>query len=86
MKKLWKYFKGKKRNIGIIAGFLLKGVVAFSSILTHEQANFIGIGIDIFLLGGLADNLSRTTKVGQSIATKGKDTVKKAVNLITIKK
>lgn len=61
LKKTWQFFEGNKRNIGIIALWVLKGVTHFyPNVLPTETANFIRDGIDILLLGGMTDAYRRS--------------------------
>jgi hypothetical protein len=79
--KVWEYFKGKKRNIGIIAGFILRGVtIFFPNALPADQVNYIQTGIDVFLVGGLIDNLRRTTTVGNKVDASIKSSVSNFTN------
>ncbi len=94
LKQFWKFFEGKKRNIGILATFALKGLTIFApNLLPPDQSEFIERGIDIFLMGGLFDNLRRTNKgkqIQKNITDKGKQMQNKVTNvtnnLIKIKK
>lgn len=90
MKNLWKFFEGKKRNIGIILGFVLKGITIFApDLLPENQVNFIDNGIDLFLIGGVFDS-ARRSKQGEKIQNNITQATKKATttvtNLIKIKK
>jgi len=57
MKKLWKWLKGKKRNIGIILLSLLDVAlwVFPEQIPPQHYASIVSL-INILLLGGLADS------------------------------
>ena len=84
--KIWKYFEGKKRNIGIIAGFILKGLVLTKpDLIPTDVVNYINTGIDIFLLGGMFDSVRRTDsgkKIINSTINAATNTVNKTKNLI----
>ena len=87
MKKMWNYLKGKKRNLGIIAGFILKGMTIFApNVLSLDAVQFIDNGIDIFLVGGIMDHARRKTDTGKKIDTgikkTGKSMVDKTKNII----
>ena len=79
MRKYFKYFKGKKRNIGLIAGFILKGIsMGFPDFVSSEWYTYIDNAIDIFLIGGILDSVTPDDVVSKSI--------NKAKGLIKIKK
>jgi len=70
IKELLKSFEGKKRNIGIIAVWVLRvATSAFPQLLPLDQQMLIRDGIDIFLLGSTLDAFRRTDK-GQEIINK----------------
>lgn len=63
IKKFWDYFNGKKRNIGIIAMWILKVVLyQYPDLLSPEAQTIVREGIDVFLIGGVFDALRRTDK------------------------
>ena len=70
MKKLWNFFKGHKRNIGVILTWVLKGVVLTRpDLLTPELHTWIDNGIDALLLFGTGDAIARS---GQTKVLAGK--------------
>lgn len=89
MKNIWNYFKGKKRNIGVIAIWVLKATTTFfPDLLPIEHQIIIRDGIDVLLLSGTADALGRTD-TGKEIINKsidkGKEYTNKALSIIKIK-
>lgn len=78
VKEIWNYFKGKKRNIGVVAIWVLKATtMLFPELLPIEQQLLIRDGIDILLLGGTVDAVGRTNK--------GKEVINKALSITKIK-
>jgi hypothetical protein len=72
LKQFWKYFEGKKRNIGVVAIWVLRGTtLVFPKLLPMEHQMLIRDGIDILLLGGTVDAFRRTDK--------GKEIINKAI-------
>jgi hypothetical protein len=64
IKKAWDWFKGKKRNIGIVALFVLRGITLFApDAIPIETTEYIRLGIDIGLLGGAYDAVRRTKAI-----------------------
>lgn len=77
IKKYWDKLKGKKRDFGIIAMWILKGMgVFFPDVLSLEQYKFIDGVLDWVLLGGTVDSLRRNTKTGKKVDS----TIKKGAN------
>lgn len=68
--KTWKFFEGNKRNIGIIALWALKGVSHFfPQAIPLETLSYLNEGVDVLLLGGMADAYRRTP-TGRKVADK----------------
>lgn len=64
----WNFFKGKKRNIGILLLLVLRGISLFvPDILAEDKEEFIRLLIDFILLGGAADNIARSKSTKQFI-------------------
>lgn len=83
LKRAWNYFKGKKRNIGIIALLILKGITLVSpSLIPTEVVSYTNEVINVVLLGGVIDNLRRTTDTGQKVDKAVKDATKNASDTI----
>lgn len=89
VKEVWNSLKGSKRNIGIIALWILKATTTFfPDFIPANSESIIREGIDIILIGGTFDALRRTDK-GQEIINnsidKGTEIKDKALSIIKIK-
>jgi len=77
IKKAWDWLDGKKRNIGIVAGLLLKGVnLFFPSLITPDQYSFIDGAIDVFLFGAIT-HAGIKTENGKKLTENGKNLIQK---------
>jgi len=56
MKQLWKYLKGKKRNIGIMLLTIMEGVNLFTDVMPDNVENWATKVITLLLLGAAADS------------------------------
>jgi hypothetical protein len=86
LKKKWNYFKGKKRNIGIVLLALLEGITLVSpDLVPLEYQAFLSKYISLFLVGGALDAYRRSESGKQKIdkaIIKSKEVYSKAKEVI----
>jgi len=77
MKKLWKYFTGKKRNIGIILNSVVTGgMLFFPDFIPPEKGAYILGVINVYLLGGSGHAYARSGNLKKDVAS-----VKNVINV-----
>lgn len=82
LKRTWRFFEGNKRNIGIIALWALKSIsTIYPEKIPANTYELIREGIDILLLGGMADAYRRTES-GKKVINSTIQKANKIVGLI----